>query len=616
MAILAPLRRWFLPCALPLVLTGCLQTGALEGAGAGAPWGKKEQVAWANGTQGSRLLPLAWFKALAQPGNNDAFADPAYLTRFRIVPQAGTLPIGFAADDSSDKDLTFSRLRWFSGQGVREKWLGLNCAACHTGVIEYGGTEHRIDGAPSLFDYQSFVEALDTALHQTLAAADGDQPRWKTFATKVLCGEQASCTADNAANRAMLKDALASLVRWEDRVEAMNKTSLRYGYARVDAFGHIFNKIALFTNGEAATPNAASAPVSYPFLWDIYRHDKLQWNGIATNSRLSLGGGKFLDYGALGRNTGEVLGVFGDIAVTENAGLRGYKSSVQVANLERIERLLSTLKAPVWPGELPLDRSLMADGQRLFGEHCVSCHEPKPGTAPYKIKIFPLAADQVNATDPWMACNAIRYASAPGKLVGTPENYIGGGKRYTTASAPLASLLTTTVKGALVGQKGAIVAQAGRVFFDAGGLPRVVIEEFPSPVDPVIQACLDLDRTNGTNLMGYKARPLDGIWATAPYLHNGSVPSLAELLKPPLPSGSSGSSATLDQRNFRMAKFNVGTRRFDPVNVGFDVSPLAPGNGFVFDTALPGNSNAGHDYGASRLTPADRAALIAYLKTL
>ena len=113
--------------------------------------------------------------------------------------------------------------------------------------------------------------------------------------------------------------------------------------------------------------------------------------------------------------------------------------------------------------------------------------------------------------------------------------------------------------------------------------------------------------------MGYKQRPLDGIWATAPYLHNGSVPSLAELLKPALPSGS---GAGLDKSKFRMAKFNVGTRRFDPVNVGYDASPAAPGNEFVFDTSLPGNSNAGHDYGASGFTAADRAALIAYLKTL
>ena len=613
MAARTVLRHRILSCTLPVALAACLPVTERSGAVSDALWGKTEQDAWASGTQGSRLIPLAWYKALAQPGTSAPFADAAYLARFRVAPQAVGLPIGFAVDDSRDGNLTFSRLRWFAGQGERERWLGLNCAACHTGAIEYRGVVHRIDGAPSLFDYQSFIEALDSALHETLAAANAEQPRWTSFARGALCGAQASCPADNPVNRTMLKNALASLVRWEDRVETLNKTSLRYGYGRVDAFGHIFNKIALFANGAAATPNPASAPVSYPFLWDIYRHDKLQWNGIAANSRLSLGGDKYVDYGALGRNTGEVLGVFGDIAIVQDAGLKGFRSSVQVSNLERIERLLTTLKAPGWPDELPLERNLVADGQRLFGAHCKSCHEPRPGTAPYKVTIVPLTSDDANATDPWMACNAIRYASVPGKLVGTPENYIGGGKRYSTDPAPLASLLTTTVKGALVGQKGQILAQMGRVFLDAGGLPRVVFEETPSTVDPIIKACLVLDQANGTNLMGYKARPLDGIWATAPYLHNSSVPNLTELLKPPLPQGQ---TAVPDKQNYRMAKFNVGTRHFDPVNVGYDVSPAAPGNDFEFDTALPGNSNAGHVYGVNNFTPADRAALVAYLKTL
>ena len=99
MAAIASVRRWFLPSAAALALASCVQVGALDGESAGAGWGKEEQRAWASGTQGSRLLPLAWFKALAQPGNSAEFADPAYLAKFRIVSQPGTLPIGFAADN-------------------------------------------------------------------------------------------------------------------------------------------------------------------------------------------------------------------------------------------------------------------------------------------------------------------------------------------------------------------------------------------------------------------------------------------------------------------------------------------------------------------------------------
>ncbi len=561
-------------------------------------WDTEGQNAWANATQGSRLMPLAWFNALAQPDGTAPFRDDAYLASFRIVTQKDTLPIGFAVDDGSDADLSVTKLRWFAGQQDKEKWVGLNCAACHTAVLEYDGKAHRVDGGPSLFDYQIFVEALDKALHQTLdsakAADASGQARFDTFAKKVLASN------DTPASRTLLRDALAKLVAWEDRVEQMNTTSVRYGYGRVDAFGHIYNKVSLFTGAQNPTNSPASAPVSYPFLWDIYRHDKLQWNGIAANSRLSLGPDKWLDYGALGRNTGEVIGVFGEVIVKPDAGLGGYKSSVNAANLERMERLLQSLKPPKWPAALPKDGDV-SKGQELFQAHCEGCHKPQPGTEPYKIVLVPQRDGNPNNTDLWMACNAIRYQSAPGNLAGVAESYIGGGPKYTTDPAPIASMLATTVKGTLVGKKGAILAQAGRVFIGLGGLPKVKppIEAVPEPgqLNPFLQACLD----SKNPLMQYKARPLDGIWATAPYLHNGSVPNLYQLLLPP------------DQR---VKSFYVGTRKFDPVNVGYETGQEAPGNGFLFDTMAQANSNAGHDYGASKLTDEDRKALIAFMKTL
>ncbi len=100
----------------------------------------------------------------------------------------------------------------------------------------------------------------------------------------------------------------------------------------------------------------------------------------------------------------------------------------------------------------------------------------------------------------------------------------------------------------------------------------------------------------------YKARPLNGIWATAPYLHNGSVPNLWELLKPVNHPGA----------NTRRTKtFFVGNREFDKTNVGFE-SDSGP---FKFDTALPGNSNAGDEYGTT-LSDTEKRQLIEYLKSL
>ena len=81
-------------------------------------------------------------------------------------------------------------------------------------------------------------------------------------------------------------------------------------------------------------------------------------------------------------------------------------------------------------------------------------------------------------------------------------------------------------------------------------------------------------------LAQYKPRPLAGIWATGPFLHNGSVPTIYQLLLP------------ADQRD---KKFFVGTRDFDPVNLGFSTQPPSKG-GFWLDTSITGNSNIGHEF--------------------
>lgn len=93
---------------------------------------------------------------------------------------------------------------------------------------------------------------------------------------------------------------------------------------------------------------------------------------------------------------------------------------------------------------------------------------------------------------------------------------------------------------------------------------------------------------------GYANQPLDGIWARAPYLHNGSVPTLFDLLASPAE---------------RPTQFFRGCDTFDPEKVGF-----ACGFGALFDTRERGNGNGGHLYGTD--LPLDqRLALIEYLKT-
>jgi hypothetical protein len=100
---------------------------------------------------------------------------------------------------------------------------------------------------------------------------------------------------------------------------------------------------------------------------------------------------------------------------------------------------------------------------------------------------------------------------------------------------------------------------------------------------------------------GYANHPLDGIWARAPYLHNGSVPTLRDLLEPP---------------EERPRAFYRGYDVFDQQKVGF-VSDVAEEDGrryWRYDTTVPGNGNGGHVYG-TKLTDDEKAAVVEYMKS-
>ena len=93
----------------------------------------------------------------------------------------------------------------------------------------------------------------------------------------------------------------------------------------------------------------------------------------------------------------------------------------------------------------------------------------------------------------------------------------------------------------------------------------------------------------------YFAATLHGVWARSPYLHNGSVRTMQELLSPPAQ---------------RAKTFHRGSREYDPGQLGYTDSGT-----YVFETSASGNSNAGHDYG-TKLSSAEKQDLVEYLKTL
>jgi hypothetical protein len=110
--------------------------------------------------------------------------------------------------------------------------------------------------------------------------------------------------------------------------------------------------------------------------------------------------------------------------------------------------------------------------------------------------------------------------------------------------------------------------------------------------------------------VGYAAPPLDGIWATAPFLHNGSVPSLALVLDS-------------ERRPTYWRRASYTSTDFDEVNLGWPYVALEQGHAalppseakLVYDTTQFGHGNGGHTFG-DHLTSAERRAVLEYLKTL
>ena len=558
-------RTWMGLGCLLLALAGCWQeedkgtpvaTGTEVPDAAGARvisldqgWSEELQQKFWFTSQGSRILRYEWFMNLEQAGSTELFRSDANMDRLRYSTDKPSalnpdgLPVGFAVDRDAE-----------SGQ----RFVGWTCAACHSNQLEYKGTAMRINGGPTLSDSEQFLWDLAAALKATL----GDEAKFERFARKVLGdGYTASAAAD-------LRAQVSERYGYLDHRNQKDKSDVpdgkgKYGYARLDAFGGIFNQVLAANLGLEQNYRPGNAPVSYPFLWDSSQQTLVQWNGLLPNA----GPGPLL------RNVGEVLGVFAEIEVDPKNYPRGYKSSVNVKGLGELETWVDSLQSPQWPEQvLPaLDQAKVARGQSVYQANCQSCHQLIDRTSPDRQPGVVMKSIQEVGTDPMMASNAWNRTAETGRLQGQKMLYVVGPALQESETGVV--LLAHTALGTIRAQ---LEASA-----------EAVAEEYVK-VKPAVNH----------NMLSYKARSLNGIWATAPYLHNGSVPNLWALLQPE------------DQRP---KQFYVGSREIDPVNVGL-VSESSPG-AFRFDTSVPGNRNTGHNYGTT-LTDAEKWDLIEYLKSL
>jgi hypothetical protein len=534
-------------------------------------WSPEESLRFYFTEQGSQIIPYDWFLALEQVDQAKPFRDNQNILKYRYLPQnpdtinPDGLPVGFVL-----------------GNGLSRKWLGMTCAACHTNEIRLGDTGYRIDGAPTQGDVQAFLAALTAALQRT----QSDPQKFARFAAQVLGPN------NNAANQTELQQQLTTMLSTRVGYNLRNFAGYNPNllqqppptrYARLDAVGAIVNQAYFHATPAAAltSPIAgavlADAPVSYPFLWDTPQHDFVQWLGIAKS-------GGPLDINSLARNVGEVLGVFAEIAIPEQHSILniGYSSSAKILELGELENLVKTLWSPQWPADFPkIDQQNAAKGAALYKTNCLSCHVLINRTDPNR-KITALMQDV--GTDPRASTNFFNRTGPSGKLNGVNINFVP----FTPKIGPIAdadSMVANEVTGMILGGlKGPPPDELQQTSFRGGQAKTRALS----------------DVREGAR---YKARPLDGIWATAPYLHNGSVPNLDALLQPAAK---------------RPLSFSIGVKTFDPVKVGYvtDVPGFPKFNVQNPDgTPIVGNSNAGHEFGAN-LSDDERSWLLEYLKTL
>jgi hypothetical protein len=560
-------------------------------------WSAADRDIFYSLSQGSRIIPLAWFKALRrldvdQPFAADQLVRYGYLD-YRSPKNVENLPIGFVIDGDPA-----------SGQ------LSMTCAACHTSQIEYqkdGVTRAlRIDGAPAGADFQQLLTDLTAAARATL----NQTARFDAFAKAVLG------TGFTTAKAAQLKTEFRLWVKqFGDFMDASLPPS-PWGPGRLDAFGMIFNRVAGRDLGMLKNFKMADAPVSYPFLWNAARQDHTQWTGSVPNA---------LFVARLARNAGEVFGVFADFrpklkfpATPLNPAVIDFRSnSANFANLQTLEEKIGDLKPPKWPRDVfGLDEPLAQKGKPLFATHCGECHAEKLDPR-LNAWITPVVAV---GTDPKTVRNAERM-SDPGLFIGSllPPPPIGARIKNPARTV---DILAASVVGAVIGEAldallrpdGVEQSGAWRAIRKdlADLLPEKKLEDLSRPDPGLVIDLTQRIRARLVNLFrnpgtpgadaAYESRVLYGIWATAPYLHNGSVPNLWELLTPP---------------KQRKPTFMVGSRVFDPKNVGYvtDQSPFKNGT-FVTDPKnANGNGNGGHAHGTD-LSADDRWAIIEYLKTL
>jgi hypothetical protein len=523
-------------------------------------------------SEGGELFPLDWFLALeveylAPDGALEARPFMDNIERYGLLPDAVSkgnpygVPVGISVGTS---------------KLMGSQMIGLNCAACHVGQFQYQNRAVRIDGGPNMVLINKFL----TDMSKEAEATFENPRRLARFWNRVREIRKARRAANDGVDPAAPDESLFRRI-WHlvtqnrDLLEAQvgnlkrlpilqNEIALgdEEGYGRLDAFGIGRDELTGGVPGNMLPPDA---PVSLPHIWGLAYTGWIQW-GANTNSVME-------------RNIGQALGVG---AIFD----KNYRSTVKIENLHAMEDFAYKIQPPDWPEFFPaIDRAKAARGEQLFKGWCAGCHETWPPSKTL-MRSYNMKALAEVGTDPLTAIGFERPVMLKDGTV-----------------TPFALAASTIIKNV----KATAYVEANLTPADIAKLEQRQIR-FGPEWDPVFRPTL-LDSEDWPDSKGkkvYRSKTLVGIWATPPFLHNGSVPTLWDLLH---------------YSKDRPVTFTTGQREYDPVKLGLQTDPskytLAVGlDPFTFDTRRAGNWNTGHEWDFYKdLDDEKRYAIIEYLKT-
>jgi hypothetical protein len=468
----------------------------------------------------------------------------------RVMDRESLSQLGFLFEDV--KDEARNPYGWPIGFTVSDPKTtggipiaGLTCAACHTGQIEYKGTAVRIEGGQSMIDLAGFAENIIGAI----TALARDPARIAQFRAAAIKAEYPSDRIDED-----LKAVVEGFKTLGGGPSFYELHTVAAGRGRYDAVQGIANQVFGGALGVRSNSQPLDAPVNYPQLWDIWRLSWLQFNG-------------FLPPNSTSRNIGEALGVRAQTHIVDrrtgelNPEPMRWQTSVQLDNIIWMENTLKNLKTPPWPADVlgPIDQAKAQRGRELFAANCAHCHQIRElPSGLWDVIVVPL---HEIGTDPGQAAH-------------------WAGRTYDAAKLGMGTQ-----------------ARAYQLDIAINAIRKQLYADYKTPVD---------DQEPDVHFAapcGYKARPLIGVWATPPFLHNGAVRTVFDLLSDTRPS-----------------HFRFGTREYDPVHLGYteDDGP----DSMVLETSISGNHNTGHWWTddtkrpgriGRKLTDDEKYALIEYL---